>query len=84
MMMDNLAQFELKGVKEIKGKGVSNTGSYGFVFDVKHKGEQFIAKKPHTNSLTVEERMKVVAKFRQECILLSQLRHPNNYVVNCI
>ncbi len=44
---------------------------------MKHKGKVFTAKKPLTNSLTVEERMKVVAKFTEECILLSQLHHPN-------
>ncbi len=77
VILDLLSHFELKGVKEIQGKEILKTGSYGFVFDVKHKGKVFTAKKALSNSLTVEERMKVVAKFTEECILLSQLHHPN-------
>ncbi len=76
----NLSQFELKGVEEIQRKGEVKTGSYGFVFEVKYKEEVFIAKKPHTIFLTEstpEERNRVAAKFREECILLSQLHHPN-------
>ncbi len=76
----NLSEFELTEVEELENEGDIKAGSYGFVFEVKHKGELFIAKKPHTIFLTEstpEERNRVAAKFREECILLSQLHHPN-------
>lgn len=76
---DCLAEYELKNVKEIN-RTESRAGSYGYVFEVKVKKEVFIAKKPHTIFLTEstpEERNRVAAKFREECILLSQLQHPN-------
>ena len=78
---DELSQYELKGVKEIMKRDANNrAGSYGFVFEVKMRGSLCIAKKPHTIFLTdvsQEERTRVVAKFRKECILLSKLKHPN-------
>ncbi len=72
---------ELEGVKEIKKSGGSktNAGSYGFVFEVKLGNDVFMAKKPHTifTECAPEERNRIAAKFREECILLSQLKHPN-------
>ncbi len=78
----SLTGCELERVEEIKKSDGSNfnTGSYGCVLEVKMGENVFIAKKPHTIFLTqcsVEERTRVAAKFREECILLSQLKHPN-------
>ncbi len=76
----DLSQFELKKVKELQKEGGNKKGSYGFIFEVRYKGELFIAKKPHTIFLTEstpEERSRVAAKFREECTLLSQLHHSN-------
>ena len=76
---DELSLYELKGVSEIK-KDKHQAGSYGFVFEVKVRDCVCIAKKPHTIFLTgvsEEEKSRVVANFRKECILLSKLKHRN-------
>ena len=79
---DELAVYQLKGVKEIEKSDNSKNraGSYGFVFEVKVKGCVCVAKKPHTiflKDVSEEQRSRVVANFRKECILLSKLKHPN-------
>ena len=57
-------------------------GSYGYVFKVKVRGMECIAKKLHIvymnqSNVSVKERKSIFAKFRDECIMLSKLRHPN-------
>ena len=56
------------------------SGSYGTVFKVTVGGRECIAKKLH-DILRQEEcygqETFVVRKFREECYLLSQMKHPN-------
>ena len=60
-------------------------GSYGAVYAVKHDGKPCIAKRLHdilvgrnpTHPISVEEKDGIHCKFVQECVLLSQMQHPN-------
>ena len=57
-------------------------GAYGVVFKVKVRGVPCIAKRVHNilvnqKRVSKEERDSLLKKFRNECIVLSKLRHPN-------
>ena len=55
-------------------------GAYGVVFKVKVDGLPCIAKRMHemlVNHVSDEERTAFLEKFKNECIVLSKLRHPN-------
>ena len=65
--------------KEEKRQG---TGAYGFVYKVKVDGVDCIAKKLHKayvdrQRVSAKERNSIISRFRNECIILSKLRHPN-------
>ena len=57
-------------------------GAYGVVFKVRVRGVPCIAKRVHDilvnqKRVSKEERDSLLKKFRNECIVLSKLRHPN-------
>ena len=57
-------------------------GAYGVVFKVSVRGIPCIAKRVHDilinqKRVSKEERESLLKKFRNECIVLSKLRHPN-------
>ena len=57
------------------------TGSFGYVFPVTVGGVQRIAKKLHSSfvdpQVSDRQRESITSKFRDECVILSKLRHPN-------
>jgi serine/threonine protein kinase len=60
----------------------AGTGAYGYVFKVLVGGVGRVAKKLHsslvdTSRVSVQERESIASKFRNECVILSKLRHPN-------
>ena len=74
----------LQGVEGLEENHILKSldfGAYGVVFKVSVNGLPCMAKKlhPHLVSHTVssEDRDVIHKKFRQECILLSKLNHPN-------
>ena len=86
MAADELTTFRL----EIEGIGEAaeaeekraGAGSFGYVFQVTVGGVQRIAKKLHSNftnpsEVSARERESITSKFRNECVILSKLRHPN-------
>ena len=55
-------------------------GSYGFVFKVTVQGVERIGKKLHSayvNNVSGREKQAMTSRFRDECVILSKLRHPN-------
>ena len=86
MAADELAtyQLEIEGIQEAAKAEERRTGagSYGYVFQVTVGGVQRIAKKLHSNftdpsQVSAIERESITSKFRDECVILSKLRHPN-------
>ena len=83
---DELEPFVIKEVKGFPGSGELLTpqgqGAYGVVFKVSVKGLPCIAKRVHDilvnqKRVSKEERESLLKRFRNECIILSKLRHPN-------
>ena len=82
---DELAPYFLRNVEGIeeaadKEERRLGSGSYGYVFKVIVDGMECIAKRLHsamTVSVSLQQRQAVTSKFRNECIILSKLRHPN-------
>ena len=86
-VQDELEPFLLK--KELEGFSSSGDdlrpegqGAYGVVFKVRVRGIPCIAKRVHNilvnqKRVSKEERDSLLRKFRNECIVLSKLRHPN-------
>ena len=84
---DELFPYLIRDAREIeegaeKEEKRQGTGAYGFVYKVKVDGIDCIAKKLHKAyvdrlRVSAEERNSIIAKFRNECIILSKLRHPN-------
>ncbi len=76
---DELAPFVLHKVDGLDEE--TGRGAYGVVWDVKVNNLPCIAKRLHSILVNLEvsseERGSIQGKFRQECILLSKLRHPN-------
>ena len=72
----------IEGLEERKELG---HGCYGAVYEVQVHGSPCIAKRLHDilvgrgeeESVSAEDRKEVVARFREECELLSVLSHPN-------
>ena len=62
----------LQGVKESEKE--LGRGSYAAVYTVEYKGLTCAAKKFHP---TLYQQEYAIGRFREECSLLSQLRHPN-------
>ncbi len=78
---DELAPFVLTDVEGLDRGETAGHGAYGVVSEVKVKGIPCVAKKLHSILVGLEvlseQRKAIQKKFRQECILLSKLRHPN-------
>ena len=77
--MDELLPHVLDEVSVVKEeKSETHSGSYGYIFEVEIKNIVHIAKKPHTVSVSEvseEQKKYIISKFRQECLLLSKLKH---------
>ena len=81
-MAADLAPFYIKNVEGIDLKQCKGSGSYGSVYQVTVNGYPCIAKRLHDilvgpQHVNPEERLAISSRFREECMLLSQLRHPN-------
>ncbi len=83
---DELSPFklEVEGLEEAAEREEKQAmkGSYGYVFKVTVGGVECIAKKLHgafvsQSRVSLEARQSITAKFRNECVILSKLRHPN-------
>lgn len=81
MAEDELAPFVLKNVQGLGSSEKRGYGAYGSVCEVTVDGVRCIAKRLHdifmSQSIRAQERELIQRKFRQECVLLSQLKHPN-------
>ena len=81
----NLQQFILKGVEGLDKRREKGRGSYGAVYEVRLNGVPCIAKRLHDilvgrgleEPVSKEGKTKMLQRFREECVLLSSLRHPN-------
>ena len=78
---DELAPFVLPNVRGLASGDHKGSGAYGAVYEVIVYDVRCIAKRLHdiliSPDVSPRERALVQEKFRQECILLSKLRHPN-------
>ena len=77
---DDLAPFYIKNVEGLDLKQSKGSGSFGSVYQVTVNGFPCIAKRLHDiliQQVNPEERLAISSRFHEECILLSQLRHPN-------
>ena len=80
--LENHVLENIEGLEHFKERG---RGCYGAVFEVNFNGVPCIAKKLHNIligrdrevSVSEEEKKAIIAKFKQECLILSRLRHPN-------
>ena len=78
----DLSVVSVEGLDERKEKG---RGCYGAVYEVRVNGLPCVAKRLHdilvgrglTERVREEDRRAVIERFREECSLLSSLRHPN-------
>ena len=68
-------QFKLTGVK-VTDK-VLGHGSYGTVLELEYMGLKCAGKKIHELLLEQGDASYTVHRFKEECRLLSQVRHPN-------
>ncbi len=84
--MDELYPFmlDVEGIEEAaeREEKRAGSGSFGYVFKVTVGGAECIAKKLHSAFVSKSvvsslERRRFLSKFRNECIILSKLRHPN-------
>ena len=78
---DELAPFVLPNVRGLASGDHKGSGAYGAVYEVTVNDVRCIAKRLHdilvNEEVSSRERASIQEKFRQECILLSRLRHPN-------
>ena len=81
MASDKLASFVLQSVHGLDNGEKKGSGAYGAVYKVTVDGVPCIAKRLHDILVDPEvsrlERASILQKFHDECVLLSQLRHPN-------
>ena len=82
MASGQLASFALKNVLGLDTGEKKGSGSYGAVYKVTVDGVPCIAKRLCDDILvnpevTKRQRASIQQKFHDECVLLSQLRHPN-------
>ena len=81
----NLQQFVLKGVEGLDKRKEKGRGSYGAVYEVELDGVSCIAKRLHDilvgrgqeEPVSEAGKKEMLRRFREECVLLSGLRHPN-------
>ena len=79
---DYLAPFYIEKFEGLDSWEPKGAGSFGSVYQVIVNGFPCIAKRLHDilvgpQSVRPDERSSVLGRFREECILLSRLRHPN-------
>ena len=76
-----LERFALKNVENLDVDAVAGSGAYGVVHKVTVNGMQCIAKRVHGvltgPDVSLKQKSFIVSKFQEECLLTSQLRHPN-------
>ena len=80
-----LQQFILKGVEGLDKRREKGRGCYGAVYQVEFNGVPCIAKRLHDilvgrgqeEPVSAVDRRAAISRFREECVLLSGLRHPN-------
>ena len=81
MAVDELAPFLVENFQEIDKTKDRGSGSFGSVYHVVVNGFPCIAKRLHdilvSQNVGEDERRCIRRRFREECILLSGLRHPN-------
>ena len=84
MAMDELSAFLIEEAeideRAEKEEKQASRGSYGFVFKVTVQEVERIGKKLHSayvNNVSGQEKQAITARFRNECVILSKLRHPN-------
>ena len=82
--VDELSSFliEQTGIDECaeREEKQAGRGAYGFVFKVTVQGVEMIGKKLHSayvNNVSGREKQAITSRFRNECVILSKLRHPN-------
>ena len=83
--LPKLQQFILKGVEGLDKRREKGRGCYGAVYEVRFNGVPCIAKRLHDilvgrgqeEPVSKEGKSEMLRRFREECILLSSLRHPN-------
>ena len=81
-MADNdLARFVLENVKELESGEKKGSGAYGAVYRVTVNGVTCIDKRLHdilaNPDVPRRQRESIREKFREECVILSKLRHPH-------
>ncbi len=78
---DELAPFILRNVEGLGTSDKTGVGAYGSVCEVTVDGNRCVAKRLHdvfvSQNVSARERDAIQQRFRQECLLLSQLKHPN-------
>ena len=78
---NELAPFVLKNVRGLDAGERKGSGAYGAVYEVTVNGAPCIAKRLHDilvdPRVPAKEKKCVQKKFRNECVLLSKLRHPH-------
>ena len=81
MASDKLVSLVLKSVHGLDTGEKKGSGAYGAVYKVTVDGVPCIAKRLHdilvSPDVSQGERASILNKFHDECVLLSQLRHPN-------
>ena len=81
MAVDELAPYLVENFQEIDKTRDRGSGSFGSVYYVAVSGFPCIAKRLHDilvgQNVGEEERRCIRRRFRDECVLLSSLRHPN-------
>ena len=78
---DELAPYSIEDLRHLKQRMCKGAGCYGAVYEVSVSGCPCIAKRLHDilveQAVSVEQKSSIRSRFREECILLSKLRHPN-------
>ena len=82
---EKLQQFILKDVEGLDKRREKGRGSYGAVYEVQLNGVPCIAKRLHDilvgrgqeERVSAVDRQAAISRFREECVILSGLRHPN-------
>ena len=81
-MADKLTPYAIPCLEGLELSEDVGRGSFGVVYEVTVNGLPCIAKRLHSvlvskRRVSPQERDAIAAKFRDECLLLSRLRHPN-------